>query len=319
MQDEIVDTIIKHIHHRADEGDKERLLEWLGRSRENKRFYSLFMANYSLHETISSDSLEHDRESMIARLNARIDAAAPRRARPAAGWFAAFAAVAAAVALVFFVAGRGTHGASEPQLPLEQLANSTPETIHLVLDDGTRVYLSPGAGMSYNVSTLPDRREAWLQGDAYFDVARDENRPFTVHTDNIGVRVLGTAFSVSSSPESSQVVLERGSVRLLSPEGSSMVTLTPNQKATFKALTGDVRVEPVYATDFVTDKYSLMAMSDVTLQQIVSRLSVIFKKKIRFTGGDGDKRYNLAFLKSDTLEDVLSILEYMTGAKFEIN
>ena len=205
-----------------------------------------------------------------------------------------------------------------PEDPMEQLLNSTAETIHFALDDGTRVYLSPGSSLSYNVATLTGRREAVLNGDAYFDVAHDENRPFTVRTENIGVRVLGTAFSVSSSPELSQVVLERGAVRLLSPEGASMVTLSPNQKATFKSISGDVRVEPVYATAFVTDKYKLMSISDATIKEITAKLSSNFHKKIVFVGGDPDKRYNLAVLKSDSLEDILSILEYMTGAQFTI-
>lgn len=318
MQDEIIDIIVKQIHNSASDSEKGLLLDWLARSEENKRFYSLFLANYTLHDSLTSGSLERDRESMINRLNARIDAVPQRPVFPFRGWVAGFAAVAAAVALFVFFNWRGARPAEEAPAPMEQLANSTPETIHLVLDDGTRVYLSPGSRMTYNVSTLPASREVTLTGDAYFDVTRNEDKPFYVHTENIGVRVLGTAFSVSSSAEVSQVVLERGSVRLLSPEGGSMVTLSPNQKATFKSITGDVRVEPVYATAFVTDKYNLMTISDATLPQILSRVSSVYKKRIRCKGGDREKRYNLAFLKSDTLEDVLSIVEYLTGAECEI-
>ena len=260
----------------------------------------------------------NDTESMIARLGARIDASeAQRRARMpfrAIGW--AMAAVAAVVVAVFVF--RGVAADKTVPIPMEHTANLTAETIHFVLDDGTRVYLHPGAELSYNVSTIEDRREVSLKGDAYFDVSRNELKPFVVRTDNIGIKVLGTAFSVSSSPEMSQVVLERGSVRLLSPEGSSMVTLSPNQKATFKALTGDVRVEPVYATAFVTDKYNLMSITDATIGEITAKLSTIFHKKISARGGDDEKRYNLAVLKSDKLEDILYILEYMTGAEFTI-
>ena len=313
-----MNIIVRHTRGAADEQDKRKLVEWLEESEENRRFYSLFMANCSLHETIASPSLYSDTESMIARLDARIDAAESqcRERMPLrlAGW--AVAAVIAAVVSVFVF--RGTGISRTAPVPMEQAVNLTAETIQFALDDGTRVYLHPGAEISYNVSTLDDRREVKLHGDAYFDVTRNELKPFVVYTDNIGIKVLGTAFSVSSSPELSQVVLERGSVRLISPEGASMVTLSPNQKATFKALTGDVRVEPVYATAFVTDKYNLMSISDATLEEITSKLSSIFRKNISFSGGDDDKRYNLAVLKSDTLEDILSILEYMTGAEFTI-
>ena len=318
MQEELLDILVRHSRNAASPDDKKTLLNWLEESEENRRFFSLFMANCSLHDTISSPTLYNDTESMIARLGARIDASeAQRRARMpfrAIGW--AMAAVAAVVVAVFVF--RGVAADKTVPIPMEHTANLTAETIHFVLDDGTRVYLHPGAELSYNVSTIEDRREVSLKGDAYFDVSRNELKPFLVHTDNIGIKVLGTAFSVSSSPEMSQVVLERGSVRLLSPEGSSMVTLSPNQKATFKALTGDVRVEPVYATAFVTDKYNLMSITDATIGEITAKLSMIFHKKISARGGDDEKRYNLAVLKSDKLEDILYILEYMTGAEFTI-
>ncbi len=319
MQDEIVELIIKQIRRSATEGEKETLLSWLQQSEENRRFYSLFAANYNLHDKLASDSLDRDTELMIARLNARIDAAPPRffsgKAWRMGGMALAFAALVLAVIMV------SRPGVKVPGkvFPMQELANQTSDIIHLVLEDGSRVYLAPGSSMSYNVTTLPGSREVSLSGDAYFDVMRNEDKPFFVRTGNIGVKVLGTAFSISSSPEVSQVVLERGLVRLISPEGASMVTLSPNQKATFRAMTGDVTVESVYATAYVTDKYSLMAVSDATLPEILSRLSSVYKKKVRSRGGNLEKRYNLAFLKSDTLEDVLSMLEYMTGAEFDID
>ena len=318
MQDEIIELIIKHIRHSTSEEESAKLLRWLEQSEENRRFYSLFLANYSLHQTVSSDDLNLRSESMVARLNARIDASEARRKQRFNFRVAAYAFAAVAVLVLGFFTVSNFFGEKETPVPMELVANSTSETIHLVLEDGSRVYLRPGASIEYNVSNLPGKREIKLSGDAYFDVTHNEAKPFFVHTGNIGIKVLGTAFSVSSAPEQSQVVLERGSVRLLSPEGVSMVTLSPNQKATYKTLSGDMRVEPVYATAFVTDKYRLVSMSDVTLAQMVSRLSTIFHKKIKARGGDTEKHYNLAFLKTDTLEDVLSIIEYMTGAECDI-
>lgn len=316
MQDNLIELITRHLRQEATEQEQDSLLRWLEESEENRRFYTLFSANYSLHEKLSSPSLERETESMVARLNARIDASSsPARRRMSFkpfAWAFAFAAVLA----VAFVVFRGIPGGKQPEpAPMEFVANNGDGTMPLVLDDGSHVYLRPGASMSYNVSTLKGKREVSLTGDAYFDVARDEERPMTVHTSSIGVRVLGTAFSVSSDNESSQVVLERGSVRILSPEGTNMVTLSPNQKAVFKNFTGDIRVEPVYATAFVTGKYNLVAMSDATVSQIISDLSKRFGVRISCSGEDDDKRYNLAFLQSDSLEDVLSMVEYLTGAQ----
>jgi len=319
MQDQILDIINRFQNRSASEEEKNQLAQWLEESEENRRFYSLFAANYSLHEAVTSPELNKDMEAMMARLDARIsDSGRPRRFTPArvAGFAFAFAA---ALAVLFFVF-RGGVSASSPvqQIPMELAVNDNPSTIHLVLGDGTSVYLASGARLSYNVTSIKKSREVELEGDAYFDVARDEARPFVVKTSNIGVKVLGTAFSVSASPERSDVVLERGSVRILSPEGNSMVTLSPNQKASYLSLTGDMSVEPVYATAFVTEKYNLVNMSDVSLGEMLAKLSELYGVRIKCSGAVEGRHYNLAFLKTDSLQDVVSIVEYLTGAQLEI-
>ena len=319
MQDHIVDIISKYLNRTASEDEKRQMTAWLEESEENRRFYSLFVANCSLHDTVSSPSLNENMEAMMARLDARISEAEQLR-RNRHPKLAAFALSFAAVLLALFFVFRGNpaNAPLQSQHAMELAGNTTSSTIHLTLEDGTHVYLAPGASIKYNVSTLKDVREVSLEGDAYFDVERNEARPFVVNTGSIGVRVLGTAFSVSSSSEGSQVVLERGSVRILSPDGNPMVSLSPNQKASYSNLTGDVRVEPVYATAFVTGKYNLVAMNDITVPEILDQLSKLYKVRLRCKGGAEDKRYNLAFLKSDSLEDVVSIVEYLTGAECEI-
>jgi len=317
MQDDIVNLISKHLRHTDSDEEKAQLLQWLEQSEENRRFYSLFSANYSLHETLTSPDLNGDIDAMLNRLDARIEASEPVR-RPVSLWKGAALAFsfAAVIALAFILPWRRQATVQEAPVPQMELCyNPSDATSRIVLDDGTNVYLGPGASMRYNVSSLQASREVELDGEAYFDVTRDEAKPFLVRTSSISIKVLGTAFSVSSDTETAQVVLERGSVRIISPEGHPMVSLTPNQKATFKAFTGDIRVEPVYATAFVTDKYNLVSMHDVTVDEILAQLSRLFGVKISCKGVSENKRYNLAFLKSDSMEDVLSIVEYLTGAE----
>lgn len=319
MQDHIVALISKYLNKTASEDEKRQLAGWLEESEENRRFYSLFAANSSLHDAISSPALNRNVEAMMARLDSRIEEAEQLRRR----WpvrVAAFSfAFAAAVALFLFVF-RGSPSGIVPARPhqTELAVNTTASTLRMVLEDGTSVFLAPGASLRYNVTGNKNSREAVLEGEAYFDVARDEARPFLVKTSNIGVKVLGTAFSVSSSTERTQVVLEHGSVRILSPEGNSMVTLSPNQKATFLNLTGDIHVEQIYATSFVTEKFNLVDMHEVTVDEILRNISDLYGVRISCSGGTDGKLYNLAFLKSDSLQDVLSIVEYLTGAECEI-
>ena len=75
---------------------------------------------------------------------------------------------------------------------------------HLVLSDGTRVWMNARSRLVYPVA-FGDTREVELEGEAYFEVTRDENRPFIVHAGQVAVKVLGTEFNVSNYPENEDV------------------------------------------------------------------------------------------------------------------
>lgn len=69
---------------------------------------------------------------------------------------------------------------------------------HLFLPDGTEVWLNNGSSLKVrNISSADTAREVWLsEGEAYFQVTRDPQKPFIVHVDSLQTRVLGTAFSI---------------------------------------------------------------------------------------------------------------------------
>ena len=73
-------------------------------------------------------------------------------------------------------------------------------SFHLVLSDGTRVWLNADSKITYPVAFNGNTREVRLEGEAFFDVKKNGQAPFTVNTDRLKVRVLGTRFNVNTSP-----------------------------------------------------------------------------------------------------------------------
>lgn len=95
-------------------------------------------------------------------------------------------------------------------------ATDTGERRFVALADGSRVELNTETRLRASMS--PDRREAWLdKGEAYFEVAHDASRPFTVHMGDRTVRVLGTRFSVRRDGENVRVLVAEGRVSLNGP------------------------------------------------------------------------------------------------------
>ncbi len=88
---------------------------------------------------------------------------------------------------------------------------------NLVLPDGTKVWVNADSRLSYGKNFGNQLREVYLEGEAYFDVAEDKRKPFIVHTNNIDVKVLGTAFNVRAygNEVNTQTTLLRGSVEVM--------------------------------------------------------------------------------------------------------
>jgi len=101
-----------------------------------------------------------------------------------------------------------------------------------LLADGTTVWLNGESKLHYENDFTGATREVTLEGEAFFDVVKQEDRPFIVHTSGIDIKVLGTAFNVKSYPEDKNVetTLYRGSVQVFRQKDSSKnaIQLIPN-------------------------------------------------------------------------------------------
>lgn len=316
-------VLYRHLNRQTTEAEERRLYAWLESSDENRRFYFEIAAIWSAHKTLSSRKLTERCNAMVHRLNARIDAdeamqsQAPKRRSVWRRWISAAAAAAVILVAVGTAWFAGMHLSEAERF--RKYVNQTGEVASLRLGDGTQVWLQAGTELQYAVEK-GDERIVRLAGEAYFDVTHDERRPFTVETRDLAIRVLGTAFNVRAEDADplTEVVLERGSVRLQTPEGSNLIRLRPNQRAVYDAEQDDIEVEEIYASHFVTERYQLVAMKNATIAEIIARIETSYSVRIRIAAPDPDKRYDINFLRSNTLEEVIDIVEFMTGQQCEV-
>jgi ferric-dicitrate binding protein FerR (iron transport regulator) len=103
-----------------------------------------------------------------------------------------------------------------------------------ILPDGSTVWLNAGSSLQYDPNFSGPIREVTLQGEAYFDIVKQPQKPFIVHAGNINIKVLGTAFNVKSYAEEKTIetTLIRGLVQITREGGNkeAPVYLHPNQK-----------------------------------------------------------------------------------------
>lgn len=123
---------------------------------------------------------------------------------------------------------------------------------HVVLQDGTNVWLNGNSTLSYNKSFGKKYREVKLVGEAFFDVTKDEQHPFIIHASSINITVKGTAFNVKAFPGQKNVEtsLIRGLVEITTlQDPERKILLRPNEKIAVSA-----EKEPVKQTEDKTEQ-----------------------------------------------------------------
>ena len=221
------------------------------------------------------------------------------RQQPRRRWsFAAIGLSAAAVVLlgVFLFIGRGTDQWTEIAVASAQ------QTV--VLPDGTNVTLAPGSALSYRIK---DTREIRMEGKVFFDVARDENRPFEVDANGAFVRVIGTEFMVDVTDDSTaKVYVQEGKVLFARNANAEGVVLTEGMGAT---LAEDAQIpvieEKADANSIAWQRGSFL-FDQTPLSEVLDCLSDYYH--VSFAATDLSKKLSGEFY-TDDLDLIIRLIE----------
>lgn len=145
------------------------------------------------------DSGEFDGEKVFRRISRNI---AGQRKRMWMRW-AAVASIAALLGALFLWQQRPA-GTSSVAAMTERSAGIG-RTLQVQLEDGTVVWLNAGSTLRYPATFAADKREVFIEGEAYLEVSQDAGRPFSVRTGDVVTKVLGTSFNITAYPGDRQV------------------------------------------------------------------------------------------------------------------
>lgn len=313
--------ICRYLAGETTEQENRMLSDWIEKSDGNRQLF------YDTKATWNAGSVLKDEENFAAfskfmsGVNRRIETASKKkRNRIIAIASSAACAAAAIAAAVIFISSPVPVPVQVQEPDYLTYGNTSGSIYEIKLEDGTEVWLKDGSTLTVHEKFSDKGRDVTLSGKAYFNVAKDDNVPFRVNTGNLTVRVLGTAFCVDSDNGTGKVdvVLERGSVRLISPEGCDLATLKPDQKAEYSPESQDLQISSVNAANIVLLEYNLVSMTDATLYQIISRIEDDFNVRLSGSLTGLDRKYTFSYLRSNTIDEVLKIIEYLTGNRYEV-
>ena len=227
--------------------------------------------------------------------------------------FRAIAAVFVGLMLVvsaYFVAHKSNIGDSFVEV------KATDKVVNMIgLPDGTFVSLNTNTRITYPKKFVGNLREVSIEGEAFFEVKPDKNKPFVIHAGKAQIKVLGTSFCVNAYPEAKQVevIVQTGKVQVLNkaaePAQTNELILVPGDKGTLVYASNSLQKTSNQDVNFIAWKTRNLIFKATSLNEVIRNLEKVYNVKISLA----DPRLNDLLLTAQfndyPLDFILKVIE----------
>lgn len=193
----------------------------------------------------------------------------------------------------------------------------------LQLPDGSNIFLNSGSKIKYSVEGNKRLREVFLEGEAWFDVGKNEKKPFVVHTPFYDVKVTGTQFNVKAYPEDHFITttLESGEV-IIKPSGDRFifkeVLLKPGQQMVFDSNAKSIDIDQVSTSWFTSWKDNKLIFVNMSFKELITVLERKYGVDIEVENTQILDYHFDGTIKNETIFEILEIIKKTLPIKYEI-
>ena len=315
------EAIGAYLNDRSDKESEAIVKAWLKESSENvQQFKEIVDIRFLTQQ--KTERYQPNTEKLWDELIERIQPVEKKSKRFFMPYLK-YTAIAAAIVLAFFV-GKIQHYSGNANAGLSQLYSTLStepgERSHMMLPDGTKVWLNTGSELKYASDFNQEHRDVYVSGECYFEVAKNAHKPFVVHANDLQVKVYGTHFNVkeSSKTKQSEVTLVEGKVEVLSPENKSLSYLCPGEKLTLKG--NKYRVEKQNNPEvLIAWTQGVLTFEDQPFEEVVSYLENWYGVTIQLDQSlHSNHRYTFK-VKTESLREVLELISVITPIQYKID
>lgn len=182
---------------------------------------------------------------------------------------------------------------------------------HLVLVDGTEVWLNAGSSIKFPTAFTGSDRRVDITGEVYFEVAKNKAKPFIVSTNKSEIKVLGTHFNINAydDEEYQRTTLLEGSVEIKS--GKQKTRLTPGQQAIIKEKTEGIRIEKIEDLEaIIAWKNGYFQFEKADLKSVMRLVSRWYDTKVNYSGSIPTKEYTGKIPRNVNVSKLIEMLAY---------
>ncbi len=178
-----------------------------------------------------------------------------------------------------------------------------------VLKDGSSVTLNTASELKYSPSFGDETREVILEGEAFFEVERDKEKPFIIHTPSLDIKVLGTSFNVQAlaSKPTAEVVVVTGTVEI-SYDGKS-IQLEVGEKGILNKRSGQLFKTFNNDVNFMSWRTKKFTFNDVPLENVIELLNNAYQSNLYIGGTTIQKCPVTVSFENQSLASILEVLK----------
>lgn len=318
----IIEIIRKYLANRFSPDTEERVQRWIikDKDREEKE-----KASQEFWDELNVETDSNNTYAALERVNLRIGYNKEHLENIASyqkfsRFTFKFTRVAAVIVPLLIIAGGMFYYLPHfSENNLIKISAAYGEQKHLFLPDSSEVWINAGSSISYPKTFSKDERLVNLNGEAYFSVRRNIQKPFIVETQQLSVKVLGTRFNIKAYPNDEQITttLTSGKVEVNTSFQHSQI-LNPNEQLTYNKQTSAIKISEVNATDAESWITGQLIFTNANFEEIFQtlerRYDIVIDNK---TNISTSKRYTVKFRKGESIDKVMDILADIIGFDYQ--
>ncbi|MBN1598725.1 MAG: DUF4974 domain-containing protein [Bacteroidales bacterium] len=325
--------LVKYFQGETTIKENDLILQWLEQSPRNEKFFletKLLWESGRISDIRIKDELKHSWDRVIQSLNKKSQefvVALNAKQTQNRHIIGSIIKIAAAILIAFgsaLLVYRYIHPVSSRSIAdYYQFYTPNGAKSEISLPDGSVVWVNSGSTIKFPQNFSNTYREVYLEGEAYFDVKKDEKHPLVVRTSEVNIHVLGTAFNIKCYSEESTVetTLERGSIVLEFVEKSGeRMKMETGQRVIYDKVKKNVVLDKSVKTRYFTAwKDGKLVFENETFENLSTRLERWYDIEITITDEElKDIRFTGTF-ENETIEQGLQILELTTPIDYAIS
>ncbi len=331
--------LIRVIRKEVSPEENEYFLSWLSESEQNKEEFGNFVLVWDLadqsqivsppdvvqqwneiqkqiveanspQEVIPSQSIQIDQSNKFIRSEAH-----QLHKRDYAWLFRAAAVIIISLGLFYFVELGNNY--KQPQImtfaeqtnpTLYELVTQKGERKTFPLADGTIVYLNSGSKLTYPKIFAESTREVEIEGEAYFSVKPDKEKPFLVRSGKMITEVTGTEFNVRHRDNKVNVVVSKGSVKTFLDDSDHSIDLIKGQMISYSERRGFSSPKRVNLKNYLAWRDNKFSFEHTSLKEVMAEIERYYNLEIVYSNETAMDKLLTGVFDNDSLEQVLSVI-----------